>query len=161
MGDETTQRRRLTRQLRGVLALGAIALIAAGATALGAGVKLTPVKGATYAGVVRNEAITIKVARSGRTATVSLPRAPGFCQGGSGPERQSSKAGAISKGGSLSVKIAYSSALASHKQFATVTVKGNFYTFAGSTPVFQGTMKSSFPASKECSGQESFQATKL
>jgi hypothetical protein len=149
--------------LRRAFVLAALALIATGATALGASVKVSPVKGASYSGVVHDETITVKVAKNGKTATVSLPRAPAFCQGGSGPEQQSSKAGTISKTGSLTVAIAYSSATGSHTKFATVTVKGNFYTFSGSTPVFQGTVKSSFSAAgaKECDGQESFQATKL
>jgi hypothetical protein len=146
-----------------VVPLAAIALTATAAVALGGNVKLTPVKGATYSGVVHDETITVKVAKNGKTATVSLPGAPGFCQGGSGPEKQSSKAAAISKGGGLTATISYSSAIGSdHKAFATVTVKGNFYTFAGSQPVFQGTVKSSFVAagSKSCDGQESFEATK-
>ena len=151
----------MTVRLRRVLALTSIALIATAAVAAGESVKTTPAKGATYTGVVRSETITIKVASNGKTAKVSLPDAPGFCQGGSGPQKQSSKPGAISKGGVLSVKIGYS-AVGGHTTFATVTVKGNFFTFGKSTPVFQGTVKSSFAAagSKECDGQESFEATK-
>jgi len=152
----------MRRQLRGVPLLVAIALIATAATAPAASVKFTPVKGATYAGVVHDETITLNVAKDGRTATVHLPIAPAFCAGGAGPERQSSKAGAVSKTGSLTVKIAYSAATGGHKTFATVTVKGNFYTFPGSTPVFQGIVKAAWTAAgaKECDGQESFEAVK-
>jgi hypothetical protein len=154
----------MTKQMRVVALLTTIAVIAIGGTALGASVKLGPVKGASYAGVVHDETITIKVAANGKTAKVSLPGAPAFCQGGSGPEKQSSKAAKVSKGGSLTAKISYSSTTgASHSVFATVTVKGNFDTFAGSKPVFDGTVKTSFRAagSESCNGQESFQATKL
>ena len=154
----------MTEKLRLVVALAAIALIAMAAAAEGEPVKTTPVKGATYSGVVRNVTITIKVAKNGKTATVKLPGAPFYCQGGSGPERSSSKPGKIAKTGVLTVKISYSSATGSdHAVFATVTVKGNFFTFGSSTPVFQGTAKTSFVAagSKECNGETSFQATKL
>lgn len=152
----------MTKQLRGVLLLATITLIATCATTFAGGVKVTPVKGASYAGVVHNETITVKVAKNGKTASVSLRSAPAFCQGGSGPELPRSKPGAISKKGSLSVTISYSSPQ-THKTFASVLVKGNFYTFTGSAPVFQGTVKSSFSSAgaKECDGQESFEATKL
>lgn len=154
----------MTKQMRVVGLLATIAVIATGGMAVGANVKLGPVKGSTYIGVVHDETITIKVAANGKTAKVSLPSAPAFCQGGSGPEKQSSKAAKVSKTGSLTAKISYSSATGpSHAPFATVTVKGNFDTFAGSKPVFQGTVKTSFRAAgaKSCDGQESFQATKL
>jgi hypothetical protein len=153
----------MTKQLRGVFLLATIALIATGATALGSSVKVGPAKGATYTGVVHDETITIKVARNGKTASVGLPSAPGYCQGGSGPEKQSSKAATVSKAGSLTAKISYSSTSGpDHSPFATVTVKGSFYTFSGSKPVFQGTAHTSFRAagSKDCDGQESFEATK-
>ncbi|HEY4812530.1 MAG TPA: hypothetical protein VIH71_15890 [Solirubrobacteraceae bacterium] len=153
----------MTWKLRGALALAAVLTIAAVTTAGATSVKLKPVNGATYAGVVHSETITVKVAANGKTATVKLPAAPGFCQGGSGPEKQSSKAAAISKSGSLTTKISYSSAIGSdHKPFATVTVQGHFYIFSGSAPVFDGTVKSSFVAagSKTCDGQESFEAIK-
>lgn len=154
----------MTKQMRVVGLLATIAVVTTGATALGANVKLGPVKGASYAGAVHDETITIKVAANGKTAKVSLPGAPAFCQGGSGPEKQSSKAAKVSKTGSLTAKISYSSTIgASHAAFATVMVKGNFDTFAGSKPVFEGTVKTSFRAagSESCDGQESFEATEL
>jgi hypothetical protein len=153
----------MTWKLRGALALAAVLTIVAVTTASATSVKLKPIKGATYAGVVHDETITVKVAANGKTATVKLPTAPGFCQGGSGPEKQSSKPVAISNGGSLTAKIAYSSATGSdHATFATVTVQGHFYIFPSSAPVFDGTVKSSFVAagSKSCNGQESFEALK-
>jgi hypothetical protein len=151
----------MTWKLRGALALAAILAIAVAGVAYATSVKQTPVKGATYAGVVHDETITVKVAANGKSATVQLPSAPGFCQGGSGPQKQSSKPAPISKDGSLVARISYSSALGgNHAPFATVTVKGNFLTFAGSKPVFDGAVKSSFVAAgaKTCDGQESFEA---
>ena len=153
----------MRRQIWRASMLATIGTIAMGATALAGSVKTTPVKGATYAGVVHDETITVKVAANGKTAKVTLPSAPAFCQGGSGPERQSTKPGAISKSGSLTAKIGYSATTGSKKQFATVTIKGHFFTFSGEKPVFQGVAKTRFAAagSKSCDGQESFQATKL
>jgi hypothetical protein len=154
----------MIQKLRLVVALAAIAPIAVAAAAEGEAVKTTPAKGATYSGAVRDETITIKVAKNGRTATVKLPGAPFYCSGGSGPERESSKPGKIAKTGALTVKISYSAATGSdHAVFATVTVTGNFFTFGTSRPVFQGTAKTSFVAagSRECDGETSFEAIKL
>lgn len=153
----------MTWKLHGALALAVILTVAAGATAGATSVKLKPVNGATYAGVVHSETIIVRVSSNGKMAIVKLPTVPGFCQGGSGPEKQSSKAAAISKGAGLTAKISYSSATGSdHTPFATVTVHGHFYIFSGSAPVFDGTVKSSFVAagSKSCDGQESFEALK-
>jgi hypothetical protein len=149
----------MTRKLCGALALSAVCLLAAGAIALAGSVKIGPVKGAKYAGEIKqSDPITIKVAANGKTASVSLPGVPAYCQGGSGPERQHPQPGVI-KAGALTAKITYTTT-GSSTPFATVTVKGHFFTFAGSKPVFQGTAKSTFAKASECSGQESFQATK-
>jgi hypothetical protein len=153
----------MTKQLRGVFLLAAISLIATAVTALADNVKIGPVKGATYSGVVKGQTISIKVSSNGKSAKVSLPSAPAYCQGGSGPEKQSAKAATVSKTGSLTAKISYSSASGANRSpFATVIIKGTFYTFSGSKPVFQGAARTSFRAagSKECDGQESFQAAK-
>jgi hypothetical protein len=152
----------MIKKLRLAIALGILALTAPFAAAPGASVNVRPVKRATYSGtLLRAGTITLKVATNGKTAKVSLARVPAFCQGGSGPVTQRSKPAEISKAGSLTVTIAYSG-VGKHAPFAHVTVKGNFSTFAGSKPVFDGTVKSAFVAagSKECDGQESFQATK-
>jgi hypothetical protein len=154
----------MTKQIGAVgLLTAAIVASATSGAAIGGNVKVGPTKGATYTGVVREETITVKVAGNGKTAKVSLPSAPAYCQGGSGPQKQSSKATAVSKAGALTAKISYSAASGHEPPFAAVTVKGTFYTFSGEKPVFQGTVKTSFRAagSKECDGQESFQATKL
>ncbi len=140
-----------------LLALPALAILSA--PALAESVRLTPVKGATYTGLVREDPIKVKVASNGRSATVSLPYPPAYCQGGFGPIHSSTKAASISKTGVLKATITYSST-STHRTFATATIKGNFYTFAGATPVFQGTVKSVFTPSTTCDGQESFQATK-
>jgi len=140
-----------------LLALPALALLSA--PALAESVRLTPVRGATYAGLVREDPVKVKVASNGKSATVSLAYPPAFCQGGFGPIHSSTKPASISKGGALKATITYSSP-STHKTFATATIKGNFYTFGSSTPVFQGTVKSVFNPSTTCDGQESFQATK-
>jgi hypothetical protein len=146
----------MSKQLRRTLALAPIVLVAVVPVALGKRITVGPVKGATYAGVVHDTTITLAVAGNGKTARASLPSVPGFCQGGAGPELQSSKAVTISSTGRFTSKIAYSSPQ-THKQFATATVSGYFF---GS--VFQGTVKSHFlaAASKSCDGQESFEAVK-
>jgi hypothetical protein len=152
----------MTNQLRPVLTLAIIAVLATSATALAGSVDVHPVKGATYTGTLEHAGtITIKVAPNGKTAKVSLAAVPAFCQGGSGPEKQKSAPAAISKSGSLKVTIAYTTT-GKATPFAHVTVKGNFFTFSSEQPVFQGTAASSFAAtaSKSCDGQESFQAIK-
>jgi hypothetical protein len=147
----------MTKQLRVVFLLAAIGLIAPATAALAGSVKIGPVKGATYSGLIKEfDKLTVKVAANGKSATVSLPTAPAYCDGGSGPEIQHAHAAKIKAGG-LTAKITYTGA-GSSKPFATVTVKGNFYTFSGEPPVFQGTAKTTFSKSPECSGQESFQA---
>jgi hypothetical protein len=166
MGEQRPHKgERMTKQLRLRLALPLAALAASAtcAAALGAGVNVHPVKGATYSGTLeRAGTITLKVAGNGRTAKVSLGRAPAFCQGGSGPFTQKSEPATISKSGSLTATIAYTG-VGQHKPFAHVTVKGDFFTFAGSKPVFDGTVRSAFVSagSKSCDGQESFEAIEL
>jgi hypothetical protein len=155
----------MSRQLRRtvpftrIAALAALAVATSTATAIAGNVKIGPVKGATYVGAIReSDTVTVKVAANGKSATVKLPTAPAYCQGGSGPQVQHPHPGTI-KAGALTAKITYT-ATGSSTPFATVTVKGNFYTFSGSTPVFQGTAKTTFTKAGECNGQESFQATK-
>jgi|HubBroStandDraft_6_1064221.scaffolds.fasta_scaffold195744_1 hypothetical protein len=149
----------MTKQLRLALGLVAVGMLLAAGAALAGSVKIGPVKGATYVGAVKGfDKLTIKVAPSGKTATASLPAAPAYCQGGSGPQVQHAHVGRISKG-ALTTTITYTST-GSSTPFATVTIKGSFYTFSGEKPVFQGTAKSTFEKAAECSGQESFQATK-
>lgn len=142
----------MTKQLRRALILVPIGLSVPVAAALGTKVHVGPVKGVIYVGTVRNELIALKVAKSGKTARVSLPIAPAFCQGGSGAEQQQSKSSTIAKSGSFTTKISYL-VRPTNRRFATVTVSGYFY---GS--VFRGTVKSSFTPASSCDGQESFQA---
>jgi hypothetical protein len=143
------------------LAVSAMAFAVAGASA--GTVKLTPVKGATYAGTLRSLRISLKVDRKGKTATIALQAAPAFCAGsGTSPEPHSAKPATISKQGALSGSITYMTGGIHPQKLAIVTVKGHFYTFGSATPVFQGTVKSTyvFGSGTECNGQESFQATK-
>lgn len=153
----------MTKPLHRILALGAIALVALGGTAAAAKVKLTPAKGATYAGLVDGHlALTVKVDSQGKTAKVSLPAAPAFCSSGGGPEPHSSKPATISKQGVLSATITFFTTGSTRRKLATVTVKGHFYTFPKAKPVLQGTAKSTFAISgaSSCNGQVSFQAEK-
>ena len=151
----------MTKQLRGVFAIATIAVIATAGAALAEPVKIGPVKGSTYAGVVKSETITLKVAKNG-SVRVTLPNAPAYCQGGSGPVKQHTKSVPDPKTHQLTATISYSAVGSTHV-FAKVTVKGYFYTFGTSTPVFQGSVKSAFTAkgSRRCGGLESFEATKL
>ena len=151
----------MINQLRGVFAIAIIALVAMAGAALGETVKMGPIRGSTYAGVVKGETITLKVAKNG-SVKVTLPNAPAYCQGGSGPVKQHTKSVPNPKSHQLTAKISYTAVGSTHV-FAKVTIKGYFDTFGTATPVFQGTVKSVFTAdgSKSCDGQESFQATKL
>ena len=142
----------MTKQLRRAPLLVPFVMIASAGAALAVKVQAGPVKGAVYAGTVRQEALAMKVAKSGKTATVNLPIAPAFCEGGAGAEEQVGHAGAISKSGRFRREIAYL-VRPTNRRFATVTVSGRF-----DGRVFQGTVKSSFTPAKSCDGQESFQA---
>lgn len=124
-------------------------------------VSFKPVKGATYTGVVDDVAISLKVAANGKTATVSLKGLPAYCQGGSGPVTRKTKPAAISRQGAVSATVSFTSSQ-THKVFANVLVKGTFYTFGKSTPVFEGQAKTTFvaAASKDCDGEQSFEAVK-
>ena len=153
----------MPRLLRSALALTvpALALMAAAAPAA-TKVKLTPVKGATYAGSVQGRPITLKVDRKGQTASISLLNAPAFCSAGGGPEPHTGKPATISSKGALSATITFSTTGPTKRKLATVVVKGHFYTFPKAAPVFQGTVKVTYliAGDSECNGQASFQATK-
>jgi hypothetical protein len=132
--------------------LAAVALLIGASAALAASVKVGAVKGAKYAGTVRDEAVTITVAANGKSAKASVPFAPAFCQGGGGGEVQHTKFAPV-KRGAFTTKITYT-VEGSSRTFATITIKG---TFLGSN--FDGQLTSSFTPAKECNGQESFLAT--
>jgi hypothetical protein len=143
----------MSSSVRRAAMLAAIALLIGAAAAFAGGVKAGAVKGAKYSGVVRGAAVTITVASNGKSAKVSIPFAPAYCQGGGGGEVQHSQPAPISKSGAFTAKIGYT-VEGSKRQFATVTVKGTFLAKA-----FDGTAKSSFTPATQCNGQESFQAT--
>jgi hypothetical protein len=115
-------------------------------------VKPGAVKGAKYAGVVRDENVALSVASNGKTARPSLPFAPAFCQGGGGGEVQHTQFSPISSSGTYTTKITYT-VTGSTRVFATITIKG---VFLGKS--FDGQLKASFTPATECSGQESFLA---
>jgi hypothetical protein len=143
----------MTRCLPAIIILPLLALAATSAVASAGRVSTKPIKGATYFGQLRGEdELTIKVSRSGRQATASLVHPPLFCQGGLGLYTSQTGAAPISKSGSFKASIGYLSR-GKHERFATVTIKGFFHGV-----VFQGTAKVVYPKSKECDGQESFQA---
>jgi hypothetical protein len=142
----------MTRSFARTTTLAAIALLICATAALAASVKVGAVKGAKYAGTVRDEAVTITVASNGKSAKASVPFAPAFCQGGGGGEVQHTKFAPV-KGGAFTTKITYTVEHSS-RTFATITIKG---TFLGSN--FDGQLKASFTPAKECDGQESFFAT--
>src|SRR5580693_6373250 len=100
----------MTKQPRVVFLLTAIGLIATATAALADNVKIGPVKGATYSGLIKEfDKLTVKVAANGKSATVSLPSAPAYCDGGSGPEVQHAHAVKIKAGG-LTAKVSYTAA---------------------------------------------------
>ncbi len=152
----------MTKRLRSALALTLPVLACLAATAPAATVKRTPVKGATYAGTVQGRAISLKVARSGRSARVSLASAPAFCSSGSAPEPHSGKPATISAKGALSQTTTFFTGGVTRHKLAVVVLRGHFYTFKGAKPVFRGTAKVSyvFAGTESCSGQASFQAVK-
>lgn len=152
----------MNKRLRSALALTLPALSLLAVAAPAATVKLTPVKGATYAGLVEGRTITLKVDHKGRSAKVSLEAAPAFCSSGAGPEPHRGRPATISSKGALNDAITFSTTGATSRKLATVVVKGHFYTFGKATPVFQGTVKVTYliAGDSECNGQASFQAVK-
>jgi len=142
----------MNSSIRKAALLAAVAVLLAASAALAASVKVGAIKGAKYAGTVHDATVTVTVAANGKSAKVSVPFAPAFCQGGGGGEVQHTQSAPV-KGGMLTAKISYTVEHSSHV-FATVTIKG---TFLGSN--FDGQLKSSFTPAKACDGQESFAAT--
>jgi hypothetical protein len=111
------------RQLRRVLGIAVLIALATAAVALAAG----PKKGATYSGTLERakEPITLKVAKNGKSVTVSVQVAPFYCEGGSAGERQISKAVPIAKDGSFNSTIAYEF-VPTHAKTTKLYVKGKF-----------------------------------
>jgi hypothetical protein len=140
----------MTKQLRRALVLVVPVLIATSAVALAAG----PLKGGTYRGTTAHgrEAISLKVSRSGKTVTVSVPEPPGYSSGCGGPATQKTKAAGISGGGSFSGSITYEFPLI-RKPVAKLIFSGRF---SGRT--VKGTVRSQFTYSRACSGSTSFSA---
>lgn len=95
----------MSRHLVRILVLAGIALLVAATVALAAG----PRKGATYTGtaVHGKESVTLKVSKSGRTVTVSVPFPPLYCEGGGAGTRQVTKPAAIAGNGTFKGSIAY------------------------------------------------------
>jgi hypothetical protein len=140
----------MTKQLRRAVVLVPVIVIGTTTVALAAG----PVKGASYKGATAHgkDAISLKVSRSGKTVTVSVPTPPGYSQGCGGPTRQISKAAAISSSGSFKGSIAYEFQLV-RKIVVKLFISGRF---SGRT--VKGTARSEYAFSKACGGSTSFSA---
>ena len=149
----------MSRQIRRILALAALALLAAAAVALAAG----PKKGATYKGTLakNREPIALKVAKNGKSVTASVQFAPLYCQGGGAGERQITKPAAIASNGSFSASIVYEF-VPTHKKTAKLEIKGKF-----SGKSVKGTARSLFGLESlealrnlgRCDGTTTFTAT--
>lgn len=138
------------RVLRPLFVLSLIVALASASAAFAS----KPIKGATYSGTTVHgvAAITLKVAASGRSVLVSVPSAPLYCEGGGAPERQITKAAAISRRGSFKGKISYEFPL-TKKQTATLFFSGRF-----SGRSVHGTVRSVFKLIRGCNGSTSFSA---
>jgi hypothetical protein len=141
----------MSKQLRRVLVLVPVIVIASGAVALAAG----PVRGGTYSGSTAHgrDAVSLKVARNGRSVTVSVPTPPGYSSGCGGPTVQKTKAAGISRGGSFSGSISYEFPL-TRSIVIRVAFSGKF-----SGRKVKGSVRSEYVYSKACSGSTSFSAT--
>lgn len=140
----------MTKQLRRALIFAPILVIAMTAVALAAG----PVKGRTYKGstVHDSAAISLKVSGNGKAVTVRIPAPPAYCEGGSGPTLEKTKAAAISGSGSFKGTISYEFVLV-HKVVVKLFFSGRF-----SGHKVTGTARSQFLFSKQCNGSTSFSA---
>lgn len=141
----------MSQRLRLIVAL--TVLILAATTAVGLAAK--PEKGKTYTGDTAHEqlSVTVKVSSNGKTATVNIPDAPLYCQGGGGPVQQVTKPAKISSGGSFSGTIGYQF---EGKIAYKVTFKGKFAT----KTVVSGSVRSEYK-SASCNGSTAFTAEVL
>jgi len=148
----------MVRQVCRVAVLVALVALATTAVALAAG----PKKGATYSGTTAHgkEPIKLKVSKNGKSVTVSIASAPLYCQGGGGPERQSTEPAPIAKDGSFSGSINYEF-VPTHKKTTKLYFTGKF---SGKT--VKGSARSLFGLSSlqetknlhQCNGSTTFSA---
>ena len=140
----------MIKQARRLVVLALLVPAAAATVALASG----PLKGATYTGTIVHgkAAITLKVAKNGKSVTVNVLSAPLYCQGGGAPERQLTKGAPISKSGSFKGAIAYEFA-PTHKITARLYFSGKF---SGRT--VKGSARSEFTLAHGCNGSTSFTA---
>jgi len=138
----------MRKQLRRAACLAGAILAAATAGALAA----QPLKGRVYAGVTAHgkASVTATVAKSGKTLTLSVPRAPLYCQGGGPSPTQVTKPAAIAADGSFSGAIVYF-------YQGRVSYKVRFSGRVAKTDLITGTLRSEYK-SKECSGSTTFSA---
>ncbi len=133
-------------------AVSVLALAASAAPAAAAG----PVKGAKYAGLTArgSDTVTLKVARTGRSVSVSIPAAPVFCERPAVVQIQKSTPARITKKGAFK---------------GSITYEGLFTTGATAKVYFQGrfngkratgTVRSEFLQVTGCDGSTGFAANK-
>jgi hypothetical protein len=115
-----------------------------------------PVKGARYPGatVQSKSIVTLKVARNGRTVSVSVSAAPVFCGKPAVVQFEKSKPASISKRGAFKATIAYEG-LFTPGISADVYVEGRF-----NGKLATGRARSKFLTVTGCDGTTSFTAKK-
>jgi hypothetical protein len=143
----------VSRRARWVM-LCLVALLGFGvtATALASG----PVKGARYLGatVQSKSIVTLKVARNGRTVSVSVSAAPVYCGKPSVVQFEKTKPAKISTHGAFKASISYEG-LFTPGVSARVYVEGRF-----NGKVATGKARSEFLTVSGCNGKTSFSAKK-
>jgi hypothetical protein len=132
--------------MRRALVVIVVASLLSAAAALAA----KPVKGATYSGTISRGSlpITLKVSGNGRSVKVNVPNPPLFCQGGGGGTTQSTKAAAITNGGTFTAKISY---VFKGKVVFSAKVTGKFGAARGESGKITVTYKTA-----SCSGTSSY-----
>jgi hypothetical protein len=135
-------------------AVSAIALVASAAPAAAAAAG--PVKGARYTGLTArgSDTVTLKVARTGRSVSVSIPAAPVFCARPAVVQIQKSTPARISKKGTFKGTIAYEGL------FTTGVTAKVYYQGRFNGKRATGTVRSEFLQVTGCNGSTSFAAKK-
>ena len=147
----------MNNRLRSTVALTLPALVLALTLAFASiGLAVPLKKGGTYAGKTVHqptEALSLKVASSGRTVTANMVFPPQFCElGGGVGTKQITAPASISGSGSFHARISYEFTL-THKIVARVNITGRF-----SGKKATGKLSSEFPLAKQCNGTTSFSA---
>ena len=136
---------------RRICAVATVLALAAGGTAAEAA---GPVKGARYTGLAAHGkgAMTLKVARTGRSVSVSIPAAPVFCDRPAIVQIQKSTPARVTKKGAFTGSISYEGLFTSGLT-AKVYYQGRFNGKRAT-----GTLRSEFLQVTGCNGSTSFSA---